>query len=303
MTTNWVGWMMSAIVLLLLFAAGALLANPVRLLITGKMAEAVVVGMASNIPTGLGTANGALRSPMVEFVTSTGERVRVSGRSYSASPSARVGDAVTVAYSPSQPRDAQLLLLREFGPAGLVLGFLGFVILLWISFILVSNDAAYADPFKLLPAVISRFRLNPFRFPLLFMLSAAILAGGPATYVLSRQALDLRFNGIKAVGHVTGTRWESARLSDGSLTAKGEFPVIAYVDPSGTAHTIRRSLARPWSRLRAGDAVEVVYPARRPDKGIVNTWDELYLLPLLLVSMLLAFLVLFRLVLSGTIRS
>ena len=110
MMTNWVGWMMSGIVFLLLFAVGAILANSVRLLITGERAEGVVVGMhTSNSP-----GESALQSPMVEFVTSTGERVSVSGRSYSASPSTRVGDAVTVAYSPSQPRNAQFLLLREF---------------------------------------------------------------------------------------------------------------------------------------------------------------------------------------------
>jgi hypothetical protein len=201
------------------------------------------------------------------------------------------------------PRDAQLLLLREFGMAGFVLGLTGFVLLTWIAFILVSQDAAYADPFKLLPAVISRFRLNPFRFPALLVLSGAIFTCGLGTYVSSKRVLDLRSNGIKAVGHVIGTRQESARLSDGTLTASGEFPMITYMDSSGTANTIRGSLARPLSRLKAGDVVEVIYLARRPDKGILNTWHELYLAPLFFGFMLLAFLVLFRLVLSGTIRS
>jgi Protein of unknown function (DUF3592) len=244
---------------------------------------------------------GALQSPLVEFVTSTGERVRVSGRLYSASPSARVGDAVTVAYSRSNPRNAQLLLLKEFplGPAGFVLGLTGFVLLIWIGCILI--DPAYpGDPFHLLPAVISHFRLTP-RFALFSVLSLCIPACGLGTYVFSRQALDLRSNGIKAVGHVIGFERENSRLNDGS-TASGVFPMIAYKDASGTAHTIRRSTAWPLSRLKTGDLVEVIYLARHPDKGIVDTWDDLYLVPLILGSFTLAFLVWFRLVLSGTIR-
>lgn len=288
--------MLSSIVLLLLFAAGAMLANPVRLLITGDMTEGVVVGMNSDIPSRPGSGEDGLQSPLVEFVTPSGERVRVSGRAYSALPSAAVGDAVTVAYSPSQPRDAQLLLLTEFGPAGFMLGFTGFVLLVWISCILISKDSALDDPLHLLPAVISRFRLSPFRFPMLFLLSTVLLTGVPATYGITKHALDLRSNGITAVGHVIGFKWESSRLNDGS-TASGEFPMIAYRDRSGTKYTIRSSTFKWLSGLKTGDVVEVIYPAHHPGKGILNTWVELWLAPLLLGLMMLAFLVLFRLVL------
>lgn len=107
--------MLSGIVLVLLFAVGAILKNPTRLLVTGAQARGVVVGMARD---------SALQSPMVEFVTSTGERVSVTGRLYSGSPSLGVGDAVTVAYDPSHPRDAQLLLWKELTAVGLILGFM-----------------------------------------------------------------------------------------------------------------------------------------------------------------------------------
>jgi len=187
--------------------------------------------------------------------------------------------------------------------AGIVLGFTGFVLLIWISCILLLQDPAYGDPFHVLPAVISHFRLNPFRFPVLFVLSAAILTCGPATYVLSKHALDLRSNGIKAVGHVIGFTQERLGVSPGVLRVGGVFPMIAYKDASHTAYTIRGSLATPLSRLKTGDAVEVIYLAGHPNKGIPYTWHELYLAPLFFGSMLLAFLVLFRLVLSGTIRS
>lgn len=303
MTANWIGWMMSGIVLILLFAVGAIVKNPVRLLITGERARGIVVGMDVSSPASVSDSSiaGASRSPLVEFVTSAGERVRVSGRFHSATPSARVGDTVTVAYDPSQPRDAQLLIWKEFAMAGLVLGFTGFVLLLWMSGILVSQDPAYGDPFHLLPALIFHFRLNPVRLPVLFVLAVAILTSGPATYVLFKRAHDLRSNGITAVGHVIGSRRASSRLNDGSATS-GVFPMIAYADRAGTEHTIRGSLARPWSRLRTGDPVEVIYLARRPDRGVLNTWYEFYPPPLFFGFMAIAFLAMFGLVLRGTIR-
>ncbi len=295
MTTNWIGWILSGIVLLLLFLVGAILKNAVLLLITGERSQGVVVGMD--------TSSTSLQSPIVEFVTSTGERVRVKSRTSSPSPSTRVGDAVTVVYNPSQPRDAQFLLWREFIPVVFILGFTGFVLLMWMSFVLISGEPANGDPFGFIPAVISHFRLNPFRFPVLFMLLLVIPLCGLATYVLSKKVLDLRSNGIKAVGHVIGSQRVSSRLSDGS-SASGVFPMIEYKDASGTAYTIRGSTAKPLSRLKTGDVVEVIYLARNPNKGVLNTWSELWLGPLIFGLFTLAFLVALGLVLSsGTIGS
>ncbi len=248
-------------------------------------------------------AEGALQTAIVEFVTSTGERVRVNGRSYSASNSTNKGDKVTVASSRSNPREAQLLTLKEFSllPAGIVLGFIVVTILIWISGILVSGDPGWVDPFHLLPAVIARFRLNPFRFPILFVLSFAIPACGLGTYLTYMRAHDLRSNGIKTVGQVIGSEKDSSILSDGT-TASGIFPMITFEDASGAPHTIRRALAKPLSRLKTGDTVDVIYLAGHPDQGVVNTWDELWPHPFFFGFMMLVFLVAFRLVLSGIIR-
>jgi hypothetical protein len=171
--------------------------------------------------------------------------------------------------------------------------------LIWIGCILI-DPAFPGDPFHLLPAVIAHFRLTP-RFALFSVLSLGIPACGLGTYVFSIHALDLRANGIKAIGHVIGFQRESSRLNDGSR-ANGVFPMITYEDASGTAHTIRRSLAKPLSRLQSGDVVEIIYLARHPDQGVVNTWDELYFVPLILGSFTFAFLVWFRLAWSGTVR-
>jgi hypothetical protein len=77
--------------------------------------------------------------------------------------------------------------------------------------------------------------------------------------------------------------------------------MISYEDVSGTAYTIRSSTVTWLSRLKTGDVVEVIYPPRRPGEGILNTWGELYPPPLFFGFMTLAFLVLFGLVLNGTI--
>jgi hypothetical protein len=303
MTINWIGWMLSAIVFLLLFATGAILLNPIRLLLTGQRTEGTVVGMKTN--SGMSDTAGpdSLQSPMVEFVTSTGERIRVSGRSYSTVPSAHLGDKITVAYSLSNPKNAQFLLLKEFplGPVGFMLGFIVFILLIWISCIMVMNAPEYGDPFHLLTAAITRFHLNPVLFPLMFLLSVVIPYCGVATYVLSKQAIDLRTNGIKVVGYVIGYQGKSTRMNNGTV-ANGVFPMISYKDASGTSHTIRRSLAKQLSRLKTGDMVEIIYPARYPGQGVVNTWDEFYPVPLFFGLMTLAFLFLLRLTLRGLVH-
>ena len=294
MTISMVGWILTIVVLLLLFVVGWILSNPVRLLIGGERIEGVVVGMAAS------PGEDSLQAPIVEFVTSTGERVKVTGRVHSAWTPARVGDAVTVAYSPSQPRDAQPLLKSEFSAAGFLLGFTAFIILLWMTGILVTGDSRLADPFHLLPTVIAHFRMDPVRFPVLFLLSLVIPVCGIGTYVHAKDALELRSKSVKAVGHVVGSRVESSDLNDGS-TASGEHLIIEYKDTSGTAYTIRRSLVAWLSRLKAGDKVEVIYPPRHPERGVVNTWDEIYPPAIFFGFMTLAFLVVFGLVLSGTI--
>jgi len=297
MTTHWIGWLLSAIVLLLLFLVGWILSNPVRLLIGGERTEGVVIGMATSPGS---DGQDSLQAPIVEFVTSTEERVRVGSRTYVPSPSVRVGDAVTVLYDPSDPADAEILVWSEFSAAGFLLGFTAFIILLWIIGILVTGDSKLADPFHLLPTLISHFRLDPVRFPVIFILSLAIPVCAIGTYVHFKDAIELRSKGIKGVGRVIGSQLESSRLDDGS-TASGEHLIIEYGDSSGAAYTARRSLVAWLSRLKVGDVVEVIYPARHPERGVVNTWDEVYPPAIFFGFMTLAFLVVFGLVLSGSI--
>jgi hypothetical protein len=195
---------------------------------------------------------------------------------------------------------AQSLAWHDIAGVAILAGFLAFVLLLWLSVILVSGDSRFDDPFHVLPKVASRLRLNPVRFPLFFLLSLAIPGCGLSAYVLTREAIALRSSGVTAVGRVIGSARGGTRLNSGG-PANGYFPTIQYRDASGAQHTIQRALTWPLSRLATGDLVEVIYPARRPDHGIVNTWDELYLVPVFFGVMTVAFLVVLRGVQKETI--
>lgn len=300
MHTNWVGWMLSILVLLLLCLSGYMMQNSVRLLISGERALGIVVSMDSSSRFTSEPGKAKPQSSLVEFTTSSGEKIRVTGRAYSSKPSAQMGDPVRLAYSRSNPNNTQFLQLDEFpvGPAGFVLGFAILIILLWISGILVSGDPTLADPLNILPAVISHFHLNPVRFPVIFLLSLVIPGCGIAIYSLTRQASELKSLGIRAIGQVEGIESNSRLLNSGGV-ARGSFPMITFEDQSGFHHTIRRSLAKPLSRLKYGDLVEVIYPANNPKRAVVNTWDELWLYPVVFVFFLIASLFIFVLVWNG----
>ena len=85
-------------------------------------------------------------------------------------------------------------------------------------------------------------------------------------------------NGIKAMGYVTGTERVYSKSNDGT-TGSGVFPMITFKDASGTEHNIHGSTAKPLSRLKTGDKVEVIYLANSPNRGVVNTWYEFWIPP------------------------
>jgi len=299
MPTNWIGWMLSIFVLLLLLLAGYIMKNSVGLLITGTRAEGTVIGLDNSSSVSSVPGKEPSKLPLVEFVTAEGERFRFSGRIYSDSSTIQIGEIVNLAYSKSNPKNAQILQWKEFpiGPAGMLTGFAFLVIIMWISAILMSGDSSVDDPFHLLPAVISRFRLNPFRFPVLFLLAIVIPICLSVTFVFSKSALDLKFNGIKAVGQVVG--FVSKQNHDDMLTS--DYPEIRFEDYTGKSHTILGSSERGLlaSPLKSDQEVEVIYLAAHPDKGIVNKWSELYLFPLFFGLAGLGFLFVLRIVLSG----
>ena len=303
MTVSWGSWILSVIILVLFFLSGYIMQNSVHLLLTGERAQGIVVGVDSSTLSTSKPGEAPLLSPIVEFKTANGQQIKVRGRSWDSKPSFLVGDAVKIAYSPSNPKNAQLLLWREFpiGPSGLLLGFAIVLILMWISGILISNDSQFDDPLHLLPKLIAHFKLNPFRFPVFFMLSIVIPVCIWATFSLTTSAFKLRDTGIEVVGQVVRYQKISSKTNNGSIVS-GVFPMITYKDVSGTSHTIKRALAKPLSRLKPGDLVSVIYPAEHPDKGVVNTWDEFWPPSLFFGFVSIALLWLIYLMVTGKIR-
>jgi P pilus assembly chaperone PapD len=68
MTTNWIGWMLSIFVLLLLLLAGYIMKNSVGLLITGTRVEGTVVGMDTTSRLSSETGKEPLKSALVPIV-------------------------------------------------------------------------------------------------------------------------------------------------------------------------------------------------------------------------------------------
>ena len=300
MTTSIVSWILSFVVLLLIFLSGYIMLNSVRLLLTGEKVHGIIVEMYSSSRITSGLEETPMLAPLVEFVTSEGEHVMVTGRSYSLTPTSQIGDIIKIAYSRSNPKNAQLLVWKEFplGPAGMVLGFAVLLVLMWIAAILISHDSSLDDPLHLLPTLIAHFHLNPVRFPMIFLLSIVIPVCVLGTYVTSQSAIDMHKNGIKTIGYVTGTERVYSESTDGT-TGSGVFPMITFKDESGQSYNIHGSTTKPLSRLKTGDEVEVIYMANNPDKGVVNTWSEFWIPPLFFGFVMVALLFLLFLVISG----
>jgi len=293
MNVHWLGWMLSAIVLILLVFICLFLKRPATLMLTGKRTEGVVTGIVKK---------GVLLSPVVQFISSNGKKVEVSSKNYSTTISIKLGEKVTLLYNPANPADAQLLMWREFTIVGFLLIFILVVLLLWISGLLVDPTAGLDDPLHVLSSIIILFKLTPWRLPLFFLLFCAIFSTGLGAYVNFKSSLELRADGIRVAGRVTETKWAGKRGQNGAFYTNAAFAMISYMDLSRTTYSTRRSLAKPLSRLQKGDVVEVIYPPGNPAMGIVNTWDELFALPSFFAFMFFVFIAMLLLLLCGVIK-
>ncbi len=264
----------------LMFALlGLILVQPVRLMVTGDRAAGIVVGVDSSVQGSGAVERMAFvyETPLVEFVTSSGERVRVSGREDRAPHPLRPGASVAVAYDTSSPESAQLLVLSECQPveAGMILGFFSLVILACGAAISIQGNPERVQ------ALSRAFRLDllALRFAAYVFMPLVIVLCAGASCHLARAALDLRAAGTRRAGVVVGSRTSCTDMQD-LKQACGRFPTSTYHDASGTSYTIGGSTAYPLSRLTTGDAVEIIYPAGRPRAGHQNTWVNLWLTPI-----------------------
>jgi hypothetical protein len=192
-----------------------------------------------------------------------------------------VGDSVTLVYNKSNPQDNQILSWTQLPliPAGVVFGFALLILAIWISCILAEGDHTYDDPLGLLPWMISHFQLNPVRFPILFILSLAIPTCIIGTYALAKEGIDLRAHGIKVIGHVDEQDDTFGALE--IYNKKGGIVYVTFEDKTGATISIKTALHGPYSRMKPGEAVEIIYPVNKPQSAVLNVWSEIFLLPVI----------------------
>lgn len=279
MHTSAMAWVLSIFELVLIVGGFLILLSPVKLLITGHRTKGTVVSLVSVPASNRNSETDSLYTPQVEFYTLTGTKVTTKGSASVAYPSTHVGDSVTLVYNRSNPQDNQILSWTQLPliPAGVVFGFALLILAIWISCILGEGDHTFDDPLGLLPWMISHFQLNPVRFPILFILSLVIPTCIIGTYTLTKDGIDLRAHGIKVIGHVDEQDDTFGALE--IYNKKGGIVYVTFEDKTGATISIKTALHRPYSRLKPGDTVEVIYPVNKPDSAVVNVWHEIFLVP------------------------
>lgn len=276
MITNWIGWMLSGIILILLIGIAALVKDPIRLVLTGKRAEGKVV-QSDTLSKSYGPlGENILRATAFEFVTEKGRLIHIRSKDANNLKPLPNGETIQVAYDQLNPEDCQILRWKESPLIGVValFGFIAVILMMQIVGISVSEDGSLDDPFHLLPKVIANFKTLPYLITggILVLIIFVCIA---TTFTLSNATRALVSTGLKAQGIVDDMSDETSVLVSGG-TGSGTFAFIKFKDKDNAEHTIKYSVAKPFSGLEIGDAVEVIYPAEYPDSAVVNNWMELY---------------------------
>ncbi|PWA05898.1 hypothetical protein [Flavobacterium psychrotolerans] len=94
---------------------------------------------------------------------------------------------------------------------------------------------------------------------------------------LLKEGLDLCAHGIKVIGHVDEEDDTFGALE--VYNKKGNHVYVTFEDKTGATISIKRALTRPYTSLKPGEAVEVIYPLNKPHSAVVNVWDEIFLVP------------------------
>ena len=302
MTSNWIVWMLSVTVLILLFKALALIRKPLRLIIAGRRVEGTVIALTENTSIIKHRFKDTCQSPTIEFYTITGNKITIAGKFNCAAPIARLGDKVKVAYHISKPTDAKMLSSCEipFIPFAIYIGIAASIILIWVTSLLISNSSALDDPFHFFSLMISRYHLTPLTFPVLFFLALLSLGSLLYSYVLIKKVLRLQKKGTRVIGTAIGNVSSADNLNNESSINRF-FAYISYPAESGINLIMRRSLIKPLTQIKKGDKIEIIYPDRQPHKSLVFVWDELYFNPAIFLLFAIGFFVLFFHVLNSNV--
>jgi hypothetical protein len=98
-----------------------------------------------------------------------------------------------------------------------------------------------------------------------------------AAYYYGRTSWSLTRDGVAITGTVVALK-ESAATQDSGITYT---PVIGYV-VAGQTHTFTSNVSSDPPAYKVGDPVNVIYKQGDPTRVRVDSWSELWLLPVIL---------------------
>ncbi|WP_423371117.1 DUF3592 domain-containing protein [Burkholderia sp. LMG 32019] len=240
-------------------------------------AEAVVVGFSHD-----GYDTGHYRT-VYQFVTASGEVVKVTGQLASTSPGADPGDKARLYYDPAHPADGVIfagLFERWFGVG--ILTILG-VVFAGIGRVFQSGGpsspehAQYAGPIAT-PESGSESEpqseeMNPLAglalvvgLPLL--LGGSALGGAGALYWHAQQQIR---DYVPATGQVVemAERKRSGREAGSQYSA-----IVTFKTETGRTVTFAQGSSSTGNTLNSGDSVRVLYDPRNPDRAVVRSFGE-----------------------------
>lgn len=295
MNPLWIVWILSIGVLLMIVMAVRLLINPVMLIIAGNRVEATVIGITEKTLISKNNRQQIHQTPTFEFYTTTGDKITVEGKINHAAIIPRIGDIITLAYRRSKPTQAKVVSWTEVPliPFGILISAVSIVVVCWASLILISRQNALDDPLHLFSFLIFRYQLTPIRLPALFMLAALTFGSLLYSFTLAHKVFLLNTKGTRTIGTVLSNT-NNPKFLNYTNTFSRYFVYISFNAGSDLNLIVRRSLIKPFTRLKEGDKIGIIHPQRQPHKCFVNVWDELYLNPAIFLLFAVGFFILFN---------
>ena len=113
-------------------------------------------------------------------------------------------------------------------------------------------------------------------FGTIFLFNLFVLGMAALTFWFGSQAYQVSKNGETTTGTVTELAESSTE--DGCCVYS---PVVEYM-VDGQKYTFESSNASDPPSYRVGEQVEVIYNRSSPSKGAINSWSELWLVPVIL---------------------
>lgn len=261
------------------FLASAAVWACTSILATQRMtaAEAVVVGFSHD-----GYDTGHYRT-VYQFVTASGEKVKVTGQIASTSPGADPGDKVRIYIDPTHP--AEGVIFAGFFERWFGVGILAILGVVFAGLGILFRPALPSSPERVQFAGRAAQReseteseppseeMNPLAglalvvgLPLL--LGSGALGGAGALYWHAQQQIR---DYVPTMGQVVEmTERKRSGREAGSLYSA----IVTFRTEAGRTVTFAQGASSTGSMLSSGDSVRVLYDPRNPDRAVVRSFSD-----------------------------